>query len=166
MPRRTFTYAEGLGLETYNLISTIGAFIFTLAFVPLLWNLWRTWRRGEPAGANPWDASTLEWTMSSPPPHYNFAVIPKVESRDPLWHPYVEPGRPYDSEPGGVIPRLQPDPAPEHVHMPDPSYWPLVMATGMLVITVGALIGLSVVIPGVILTFIGLYGWAFEPIEH
>jgi cytochrome c oxidase subunit 1 len=166
MPRRTFTYAEGLGLELFNLISTIGAFIFTLAFIPLLWNLYRTWRRGEPAGANPWDASTLEWTMSSPPPHYNFAVIPQVESRDPLWHPYVAPGEAYDSEPGGVIPRLQPDPAPEHVHMPGPSYWPLIMALGLLVITVGALIGLSVVIPGVLLTFIGLYGWAFEPVEH
>jgi cytochrome c oxidase subunit 1 len=168
MPRRTFTYAEGLGLETFNLVSTIGAFIFTLAFVPLVLNLWRAWRRGEPAGPNPWDAATLEWTMSSPPPHYNFAVIPEVESRDSLWHPHVDPGHEPgagDPEPGGVIPRLQPDPAPEPVHMPNPSFWPLILALGLLVVTMGGLLGLRVVIPGVLLTFVGLFGWAFEPTE-
>jgi cytochrome c oxidase subunit 1 len=168
MPRRTFTYAEGLGLETFNLISTIGAFIFTLSFVPLVLALWRAWRRGEPAGPNPWDAATLEWTMSSPPPHYNFAVIPQVESRDSLWHPHIDPGHvpgAGDAEPGGVTPRLQPDPAPEPVHMPNPSFWPLILALGMLVVTIGALIGLRVVIPGVLLMFVGLYGWAFEPVE-
>ncbi|WP_420634612.1 cytochrome c oxidase subunit I [Candidatus Palauibacter sp.] len=164
MPRRTYTYAEGLGLDTFNLISTIGAFIFTLAFVPLIWNLWRTWRRGEAAGHNPWDASTLEWTTPSPPPHYNFAVIPSVDRRDPLWHPYVEPElREEGDEPGGVFPRRQPDEPPEPVHMPEPSYWPLVLATGMLLMTIGGLGSLGLTLFGLLVTAVGLFGWAFEP---
>ncbi len=167
MPRRTFTYAEGLGLETFNLVSTIGAFIFTLSFVPLVLNLWRTWRRGEPAGANPWDAPTLEWTTASPPPHYNFGVIPRVDRRDPLWHPHIEPGLGWagELEPGGVAPRIQPEIPPEPVHMPGPSYWPLVMSLGLLIVTIGALAGLVVVFVGLGIAFLGLYGWAFEPVE-
>lgn len=167
MPRRTFTYAEGLGLDVFNLISTIGAFMFTFAFIPLFLNLWRAWRKGEPAGANPWDAPTLEWTVSSPPPHYNFAVIPTVDRRDPLWHPHIEVGLGWagEVEPGGVSPRVQPEEAPEPVHMPDPSYWPLVMGIGMLVMTAGALGSLGVVLLGLAVTMLGLFGWAFEPSE-
>ena len=165
MPRRTFIYAEGLGLDLFNLISTIGAFIFTLSFVPLAWNLWRTWRRGEPAGYNPWDASTLEWTTPSPPPHYNFAVVPEVDRRDPLWHPYVR-RRERDGdgeEPGGVWPRRQPEVPPEPVHMPRPSYWPLVLALGLLLMTIGGLGSLGFTLFGLLVTLAGLFGWAFEP---
>ncbi len=167
-PRRTFTYASGLGLDLFNLLSTIGAFLFTVAFVPLLLNLWRAWRRGEAAGPNPWDAPTLEWTTASPPPHYNFAVVPKVDRRDPLWHPYVAPGLGWagELEPGGASPRLQPDHPPAPVHMPDPSYWPLVMAFGMGLMTVGALGSLALVLCGLAVTLVGLFGWAFEPPER
>jgi len=166
-PRRTFTYAEGLGLDTFNLISTIGAFLFTLAFVPLIWNLWYAWRRGRPAGPNPWDAPTIEWTTSSPPPHYNFAVIPRVDRRDPLWHPHIKPGLGWagEAEPGGVFPRVQPDDAPEPIVMPNPSYWPLVMALGLSLATIGGLGSLPLVFTGVALALLGLFGWAFEPAE-
>ena len=164
MPRRTFTYAEGLGLDLFNLISTIGAFIFTLSLVPLAWNLWRTWRRGEPAGYNPWDASTLEWTTPSPPPHYNFAVVPEVDRRDPLWHPYVRRQERDDGEePGGVWPRRQPEVPPEPVHMPRPSFWPLVLALGLLLMTIGGLGSLGFTLFGLLVTLAGLFGWAFEP---
>ncbi|MCG8470091.1 MAG: cbb3-type cytochrome c oxidase subunit I, partial [Gemmatimonadetes bacterium] len=168
MPRRTFTYAAGLGLDLFNLISTIGAFIFTISFVPLVMNLWRAWRTGEEAGPNPWDAPTLEWTVASPPPHYNFAVIPTVDRRDPLWHPHIEAGLGWagEVEPGGAIPRLQPDVPPEPVHMPDPSYWPLVMAIGMLLMTIGGLGSLVVVLVGLAITLVGPFGWAFEPPER
>ncbi|MGH7540142.1 MAG: cytochrome c oxidase subunit I [Gemmatimonadota bacterium] len=163
-PRRTWTYAEGLGLEGLNLASTAGALLFTVAFLTLLVNLWRSRRRGEPAGPNPWDAPTLEWTLPSPPPHYNFAVIPEVESRDPLWH---DARHGLATGPGtGVTPRLQPATAPGPIHMPDPSYWPLVMALGMLVLAIGGLAGLAVALAGLALTLVGLYGWAFEPVEH
>lgn len=163
MPRRTFTYAEGLGLDIFNLISTIGAFIFTLSLVPLAWNLWRTWRRGEPAGYNPWDASTLEWTTPSPPPHYNFAVVPEVDRRDPLWHPYVRRRERDGEEPGGVWPRRQPEVPPEPVHMPRPSFWPLVLALGLLLMTIGGLGSLGFTLFGLLVTLAGLFGWAFEP---
>jgi len=167
-PRRTFTYAEGLGLDVFNLISTIGAVLFAASFLPLIANLWRTWRRGEDAGPNPWDAPTLEWTTASPPPHYNFAVVPRVDRRNPLWHPHIEAGLGWagEVEPGGVAPRLQPETPPEPIVMPDPSYWPLVMASGLLIATIGALGSLPVVLSGAAVAFVGLFGWAFEPPER
>ncbi len=133
--------------------------------MPLVWNLIRTWRKGEPAGNNPWDAPTLEWTMSSPPPHYNFAIVPEVDRRDPLWHPYIEEGLGWagEVEPGGVFPREQPVEAPEPVIMPNPSYWPLVLAIGLLIVTIGGLGSLGLTLFGAAVTLVGLFGWAFEP---
>jgi cytochrome c oxidase subunit 1 len=85
MPRRIYTYEPGRGWEIWNLIVTIGVFFQTagvLVFVGnLLWSLWK----GEPAGNDPWDAWTLEWSTSSPPPDYDFAATPVVKSRRPLW---------------------------------------------------------------------------------
>jgi cytochrome c oxidase subunit 1 len=85
MPRRIYTYEPGRGWEIWNLIVTIGVFFQTagvLVFVGnLLWSLWK----GEPAGNDPWDAWTLEWSTSSPPPDYDFAATPVVRSRRPLW---------------------------------------------------------------------------------
>src|ERR1700722_2844978 len=85
MPRRIYTYEPGRGWDIWNLIVTIGVFFQiagTMAFVAgLLWSMFK----GEPAGDDPWDAWTLEWSTTSPPPDYNFATIPVVESRRPLW---------------------------------------------------------------------------------
>jgi cytochrome c oxidase subunit 1 len=85
MPRRIYTYEPGRGWEIWNLIVTIGVFFQTagvLAFVAnLVWSLWK----GKPAGNDPWDAWTLEWSTSSPPADYDFAETPAVRSRRPLW---------------------------------------------------------------------------------
>ncbi|HZD30731.1 MAG TPA: cytochrome c oxidase subunit I [Candidatus Angelobacter sp.] len=85
MPRRIYTYEPGRGWETWNLIISIGV-IFQIAGI-LFWVADVVWSyfKGEPAGNDPWNAWTLEWTTTSPPPDYNFAEIPVVRSRRPLW---------------------------------------------------------------------------------
>ena len=85
MPRRIFTYDPGRGWDTLNFIATVGALFQATAILVLAINIIRSVRKGELAGNDPWDAWTLEWSTSSPPPDYNFATIPTVRSRRPLW---------------------------------------------------------------------------------
>jgi cytochrome c oxidase subunit 1 len=85
MPRRIYTYEPGRGWETLNLLVTIGAFVQGIAVLVFVWNLVFSYFKGQKAGNDPWDAWTLEWSVSSPPPVYNFASIPTVASRRPLW---------------------------------------------------------------------------------
>ena len=85
MPRRIYTYEPGRGWDTLNLLVTIGAFVQAVAILIFVWNLIISYWKGEKAGNDPWDAWTLEWSTSSPPPSYNFATVPVVASRRPLW---------------------------------------------------------------------------------
>src|SRR2546427_916154 len=85
MPRRIYTYEPGRGWDTLNLIVTIGVFFQAAGILVFIFNLIWSYLRGETAGSDPWDAWTLEWSTTSPPPVYNFAVIPAVRSRRPLW---------------------------------------------------------------------------------
>ena len=85
MPRRIYTYEPGRGWEIWNLIATIGVFFQAAGVLIFVANLLWSYFRGEAASADPWDAWTLEWSTNSPPPAYNFAVIPTVRSRRPLW---------------------------------------------------------------------------------
>jgi cytochrome c oxidase subunit 1/cytochrome c oxidase subunit I+III len=85
MPRRIYTYAPEMGWHAVNLVTTVGSFVFALGVLMFIVNVLWSLKRGAPAGANPWDAPTLEWSVPSPPPAYNFAVIPFIESRHPLW---------------------------------------------------------------------------------
>ncbi|HEY7979685.1 MAG TPA: cbb3-type cytochrome c oxidase subunit I [Rhizomicrobium sp.] len=85
MPRRVYTYADGMGWDWLNLITTIGSYIFAIGVLLFLINVWKSYRKGSLAGDNPWDAPSLEWATTSPPPPYNFVVIPTVASRHPLW---------------------------------------------------------------------------------
>ena len=85
MPRRIYTYAPGRGWELWNLLSSIGVVFQGLAILFFVWNVIRALRQGAPAGDDPWDAWTLEWTTTSPPPEYNFETLPEVRSRRPLW---------------------------------------------------------------------------------
>jgi cytochrome c oxidase subunit I len=85
MPRRIYTYQPGRGLETLNLIESIGVIFQAAGVLMLLINVVRSLRSGALAGDDPWDAWTLEWSTSSPPPEYNFATPPIVRSRRPLW---------------------------------------------------------------------------------
>jgi cytochrome c oxidase subunit 1/cytochrome c oxidase subunit I+III len=132
MPRRVYTYHSGLGLETTNLVSTIGAYVFALGLFVTLWNVIQSRMTGVPAGPNPWGASTLEWLATSPPEHFNFAHMPVVTSREPLWDNGVMPGPTFNEA------RLSPrtsvlDAELEHtIELPHDNLWTVVMSIALL----------------------------------
>jgi cytochrome c oxidase subunit I+III len=90
MPRRIYTYGPEMGWSTVNLITSAGSFVLAFGILIFLCDLVYSLRHGAIAGDNPWDAPTLEWSVTSPPPPYNFAVVPTVASRHPLWEGRVE----------------------------------------------------------------------------
>ncbi len=154
MPRRIYTYDAALGLDTMNLVATLGAFTMALGTLVFVGNVLWTWRKGEAAAANPWDGAMLEWAIPSPPPAYNFSVTPTVKSRLPLW-----------SE-DGYEPKPLPEDPPEPIHLPDGSYWPPVTAVGIIVAAAGLLTGsLWVALVGIGVLVVGIYAWALEPFE-
>jgi len=109
MPRRTFTYPDLPGWGWMNMVSTIGAFFMAAGSILFVWNLVTSLVCGQPAGDNPWNAWTLEWATTSPPPHENFHALPPIRSRRPLWD-YANPDRPDPVVPvGGAIDTFRPD---------------------------------------------------------
>ncbi len=85
MPRRVATYPSGLGWHLLNQVASLGSYLIAISFLFFLWNIWTSWRHPVAAGANPWDAHTLEWFTSSPPPHHNYLKLPPVRSERPTW---------------------------------------------------------------------------------
>jgi cytochrome c oxidase subunit 1 len=155
MPRRIYTYGAELGVTQLNQISTVGAFLIGVSVLVLLVNLWRSRTKGEPAGNDPWQGATLEWAIPSPPPVYNFTVIPRVESRLPLWT---------TEHHAAMTPLPLTPPAP--IHVPGGSWWPLITALGLPLIAVAALSHqLWLVFVGIAVLITGIYRWAYEPFE-
>jgi cytochrome c oxidase subunit 1 len=85
MPRRIYTYEADRGWMIWNMLISSGAIFQTIGTLLFVYNMVWSYFKGPVAGPDPWDAWTLEWSTTSPPPHYNFAVTPTVESRRPLW---------------------------------------------------------------------------------
>ena len=168
MPRRTYRYPEGLGFEFWNFIATLGSFLIAVSMLVLFWNMYRTVRRGEAAGPDPWDGRTLEWTIPSPPPEHNFDRIPVVEHEDDFWH------RKYTTADDGTAVAVVPPPdleaEPEDdIHLPSPSFYPALAAFGMFISILGFVYvpwGLVAVGVGAVVTVWGLFGWSMEPLTR
>ncbi|MGR3757937.1 MAG: cbb3-type cytochrome c oxidase subunit I, partial [Tranquillimonas sp.] len=135
MPRRIYTYPEGAGWTTVNVISTVGSFILAAGLAMVALNVVQGLRRGRAAGENPWDVPTLEWAIPSPPPPYNFAVIPVIASRHPLWEERLDEGTGRSSLYHGLlldrgketILTTMLDAEPDKIaKMPEDSLWPLI----------------------------------------
>jgi cytochrome c oxidase subunit 1 len=166
MARRIYTYPAGVGWEQWNMVATIGAFVLSVGVLVFYFNVVRSLRSGEAAAADPWDAATLEWSMSSPPPEYNFAAIPTVNSARPLWLHKYGPTRDISkrTKEDGTPP--QPDHPVERIELPSPSHWPLVAAAGLTLAGGGTMIGLLPVLLGIAVLVVSVYWWAFQPLER
>jgi cytochrome c oxidase subunit 1/cytochrome c oxidase subunit I+III len=179
MPRRIYTYNNGLGWDGLNLMVSIGSAIFGLGTGITLWNFVHSRLRGAPAPANPWDADSLEWSMPSPPPHYNFAAIPIVESRHPLWDDaplqYARTGTEPETSalgPEGAITRETPvtsgiDTRLEgNLRIPRETYLPVALAFGVMVFFFGLLASATLVaVIGVALAIVGVVWWTWRTEE-
>ncbi|KAF0094664.1 MAG: cytochrome c oxidase subunit I [Puniceicoccaceae bacterium 5H] len=174
MPRRTHTYQTELGLNGPNMWSTIGAFLLGFGVLLFIVQLIYSAKKGKPAGRDPWDARTLEWVTDSPPKFYNFAYTPVVHARDQF----------FESKHGQAerkMEKLAPD--AHGIHMPDQSWWPLILGFGLFIAAFGMVLlgqpreafpligGLlpegefsiwNVCVPGLALTLFAAYGWAYE----
>ena len=167
MPRRISTYSEGQGWDLWNLMSTVGAFFIAFSILLFIINVIISLRRGQRAGNDPWDGRTLEWAIPSPPPHYNFAEIPVVHARDAFWHQkYTEDaqGVPVPVVAGAANGEEEHEEHAGHgIHMPSPSYFPLIAALGFPLIALGLIYDYAIVPVGAALLIVGIYGWAMEP---
>jgi len=149
MPRRIYTYAPDLGWNFWNFVCTVGVFIIALSFLVFMVNVIKTSRSAAPAPADPWDGRTLEWTIPSPPPVYNFLTIPTVHGRDDFW--VTKYGDGHGTPPRKATAAAPIDPA--SIHMPLSSYWPILLAAALAFMVSGALISIYQVILGAALTF-------------
>jgi len=158
MPRRIYTYGEEFGWGWLNSLSSLGYVVLFIGMLLFVINLIQSLRNGRPSGHDPWDAPTLEWSISSPPPVYNFAEIPRVEGRDPYW----TTKRRAEAEGQPVAgPEAQVDVST--IHMPSPSYWPAFAAVGVVLIAAGLLTHYGLSFVGGVIALLGTIGWSNEP---
>ncbi|HYE49012.1 MAG TPA: cytochrome c oxidase subunit I [Azospirillaceae bacterium] len=169
MPRRVYTYPEGLGWEVWNQVSTAGALMVAAGVALFLLNVALSLRAGRPAGPDPWGAPSLEWATASPPPSYNFAHIPVVASRTPLWD--APGGLPVMSglkvdERELLLTTLH-DARPDlREPSPEPSIWPLVAALAVTVLFVGSIFSAWAVVWGSVPVAAALVLWFWPKGGH
>ena len=171
MPRRVYTYPAGLGLEWLNQLSTIGAFALGFGVLLFVINAVRSMAVGRIADANPWDAPSLEWAVPSPPPSYNFAHIPIVSGRTPLWEerealPVVTGLRVDDRE---LLATTVIDAHPDlREPSPLPSIWPLIATIATTVLFIGSIFTPWAVVWGSLPAAAALIAWFWpkDPEPH
>lgn len=205
MPRRIYTYGENQGWSGvalynpfsgqtqvvhwlgWNMVVTLGAFTIMFGTLVLIYNIFQTMRRPKDLESDPWDGATLEWSLPSPPPVYNFAVAPVVRSRDAYWawkrrpqsveaaeteatltiaghtvgHAHFEDEPPTEEYLAQEANARHIDPTTKH--LPNPSIFPLITAFGLLLLAAGMIFGYALSLAGFVYMIIGIGGWAIEP---
>jgi cytochrome c oxidase subunit I len=169
-PRRMYQYESNLGFNFWNKIETIGAFTIALGVFLFIVNAVKTngvfGGKARTAPLDPWDARSYEWFTASPPQEHNFdRIIPVTELDEFFMQKYAE-----DAD-GNLVKvksaeQLLADNAAmgdKHIHMPSPSYWPMVLAFGLPVVALGMIFNLIIAMIGALIIVAGAYGWAVEP---
>jgi cytochrome c oxidase subunit I+III len=162
MPRRVYTYPEYMPWQMWNLISSAGALLLIVGGVMLIFNVVHSYKLGLIAGDNPWNADSLEWATSSPPPVYNFLEIPIVEGRHPMWERSAEPPvvTGIATHRREVLVTDVMDAEPAHLdEFPEPSIWPFLTAVTTSALLVGAIFTPWALPYGVVPVAFTLIGW-------
>ena len=173
-PRRMYVWTENragegfFNLGFWNLVSSVGAFLLGLGALLFLVNVWVS-RKNPPAPADPWDARSLEWITTSPPKEHNFDRIPTVHTLDEFFHrKYEDVGEDGQHDykqvrTGEQVIEIEEANAEAHIHLPSPSYWPIILSFGMLVICYGVIYSTLLLAAGAAIAVLALFGWALEP---
>ena len=171
--RRTWVYAEETNLAFWNVVVTVGAFIIALSIIVFMINWIFSKRNGEKAPFDPWDARTIEWTIPSPTPVWNFSKAPVVKSLDDFWHAKYgedDEGRSVRRDSADQLLQeleeegLNPS---EDIELPNPSYYPIILASGLPFLGYAVIYySIPLAIVGTLLLLIGGFGWGTEPLEE
>ena len=165
-PRRMYLYPDGYGFSFWNLVETIGSFVIALGTLIFIINVVKTTKGPKNAPLDPWDARSLEWLTTSPPKEHNFDAIPQIHALDEFFY------RKYAESASGDLVKVktaeqlieeQEAVAEHNIHLPSPSYWPIVISFGMPVVALGVIYNIFLAIGGAAIILFGIYGWLLEP---
>ena len=186
MPRRIYTYDAGQGWDLFNMMSTVGTYMLLVAGLLFAYNFFRSKKHGAVAGNDPWGAPTLEWSIPSPPPDYNFAQIPEVTSRYPMWDlkaPDRTAGIEHSHPDADVIAEAHAVPVHEEterrtakelgIPIPFPTVKPFMVALGIIITFSGLIVlhagkfplAMALMIGGAAFMVGSLYAWLTSPLE-
>jgi cytochrome c oxidase subunit 1 len=175
-PRRMYVWTEeraGEGffnLGFWNLVATIGTAILAVGILLFFINVWVS-RKNPPAPLDPWDARSLEWMTTSPPKEHNFDRTPTVHALDEVFHRKYEDVGEGDEHIYEQVATLDEIVAEEerqgdtHIHLPAPSYWPLVLAIALPIIAYGVIYNTLLIVAGAAIAVLAMFGWALEPAD-
>jgi cytochrome c oxidase subunit 1 len=174
-PRRMVVWPEKLtgtgffDLHFWNQVASVGSFVIASGVFFFLINILYTWKKAPVAALDPWDARTLEWMTSNPPKEHNFDSIPTVHALDEFFHRKYEE---VDTDDGPrlvkvksaeeILAELEAN-ADHHIHLPSPSYWPIVLALALPIIAYGVIFNLLLSVVGAGIVILAMFGWALEP---
>jgi cytochrome c oxidase subunit I len=174
-PRRMVVWSDKLmGEGTFNLafwnkVATLGSYCIALSISVFLYNVWHTTRKGAASPLDPWDARSLEWLTTNPPKEHNFDVIPHVHALDEFFHLKYEE---VDTDAGPRLKKVktaeqlmaeQEANADKHIHMPSPSYWPMVLAIALPIMAYGVIFNTLLTVAGGVILLMAMFAWALEP---
>ncbi len=175
-PRRMYQHTEARNGEGFfdigfwNLVASIGSFIIAIGVLLFVVNVYVSHRKGTVAAPlDPWDARSLEWMTTNPPKEHNFDKIPTVHALDEFFHRKYEDRGTEDHHDYHQIATAedilaeQEANADAHIHMPSPSYWPLIVALGLPIMAYGIVFHTLLIVAGAAIALLGMFGWALEP---
>jgi cytochrome c oxidase subunit 1 len=175
-PRRMMNWTEAragegfFNLGFWNRVASVGSFVIAIGVAVFLLNVWQTHKKSSTtpkAPLDPWDARSLEWMTASPPKEHNFDAIPTVHALDEFFHRKYE----VDHDTGEVrkvstaeeILGAEEARADKHIHLPSPSYWPIILAFALPIMGYGVIYNRLLIVAGGLLVLLAMFGWALEP---